>query len=131
MRDEIVHLVVGVTDLSKALAVHDLVKDTRCSEMRGEVVGIVLLAVVPPDEGAAVGRYDEIGGYHCGDQLVGAMIGTGGGKEPQAEEGGGSASFAHGCYCCWKNCRKLCCDDGTAQARRFGKWYDGLLIYVS
>lgn len=100
VRDEIVHLVVGVTNLGKALAVHDLVKDTRCSEMRGEVVGIVLAAVIPPDEGTAVGRYDEIGGYHCIDQSIVVMIGTGGGKEPQAEEGSGSASFAHGGGCC-------------------------------
>ena len=101
VRNEIVHLVVGVTDLGKALAVHDLVEDTRRSEMRGKVVGIVLAAIIPLDEGATAGRYDEIGGLHCVDQSVGALTGTGGGKEGQAEEGSGSASFAHGgCACC-------------------------------
>ena len=117
MRNEIVYLVVGVTDLGKALAVHDLVKDAGRSEMRGEVVGIVLATVIPPDEGAAVGRYDEIGGFHCVDQSIVVMIGTGGGKEPQAEEGSGSASLAHG-YFCWIDCRKLCCDDGTRKTFR-------------
>ena len=99
MRDEITHLIVGVTDLGKSLAVHDLVKDARRSEMRGEVVGIVLATFIPIDEGAAAGRYDEIGGFHCVDQSIVVMIGTGGGKEPQTKEGSGSASFAHGYFC--------------------------------
>jgi len=54
VRDQIKDFVIGVTDLRESFTVHNLVKDTRRSEMRREVVGIILAIAVPFDEGAIV-----------------------------------------------------------------------------
>ena len=75
MRDEIEHLVVGVTDLGESFAVHDFVEYTRRSKTGREIVRIVLAIVVPLDQGAAVFVCwdDEVGANHCVDQSVVAV----------------------------------------------------------
>ena len=76
MRDEIEHLVVGVTDLGESFAVDDFVEYTRRSKLGRDIVRIVLASsFVPLDQGAVVFVCwdDEVGANHCVDQSVVAV----------------------------------------------------------